>query len=325
MALFDLCAGFVYSQILLACIRLRLFEILEQGPQSMDALTRQLPLPKEAAERLVLAAVALRLAERRRGERIGLGPLGAALLGNPAISGMVEHHALLYADLADPIALLTGRNETTELSQFWAYGNAQAEATRAYSALMSASQDFIAEDVLDSYMLETHRCLMDVGGGDGAFLGAAARRVPRLRLLLFDLPAVAKLAKNRFGEQGLAGRASVRAGDFLNDPLPEGADVISFVRVLHDHDDDVAARLLQKARHALPDDGALLIAEPMSETPGAAQVGDAYFGFYLLAMGRGRPRTPARYRDMLSAAGFSQSRLLTTRRPFLCRLIVAKP
>ncbi len=27
-ALFDLCAGFVYSQVLLACVRLRLFERL---------------------------------------------------------------------------------------------------------------------------------------------------------------------------------------------------------------------------------------------------------------------------------------------------------
>ena len=30
--LFDLCAGFVYSQILLACVRLRLFETLAEGP-----------------------------------------------------------------------------------------------------------------------------------------------------------------------------------------------------------------------------------------------------------------------------------------------------
>ena len=31
-ALFDLCAGFVYSQILLACVRLKLFDHLADGP-----------------------------------------------------------------------------------------------------------------------------------------------------------------------------------------------------------------------------------------------------------------------------------------------------
>ena len=48
--------------------------------------------------------------------------------------------------------------------------------------------------------------------------------------------------------------------------------------------------LLRSIRLALPPDGVLLIAEPMAETRGAEKVGDAYFGFYLLAMGRGRPR-----------------------------------
>ena len=44
---------------------------------------------------------------------------------------------------------------------------------------------------------------------------------------------------------------------------------------------------------ALPADGTLLLAEPMAGSRGAEPVGDAYFGFYLLAMGSGRPRTRA--------------------------------
>jgi demethylspheroidene O-methyltransferase len=37
--------------------------------------------------------------------------------------------------------------------------------------------------------------------------------------------------------------------------------------------------------------GTLLVAEPMAGAPGRRSMGDAYFGIYLLAMGRGRPRT----------------------------------
>ena len=37
-ALFDLCAGFVYAQVLTACIRLNLFAILAEGPLTVDAL-----------------------------------------------------------------------------------------------------------------------------------------------------------------------------------------------------------------------------------------------------------------------------------------------
>jgi demethylspheroidene O-methyltransferase len=95
------------------------------------------------------------------------------------------------------------------------------------------------------------------------------------------------------------------------------------VRVLHDHDDDVVLALLRKARAALPPGGRLLIAEPMSGTRGAEPAGDAYFGFYLLAMGRGRPRTPAELQAMLVEAGFARSRLLGTHTPLLTRVLVA--
>jgi demethylspheroidene O-methyltransferase len=66
------------------------------------------------------------------------------------------------------------------------------------------------------------------------------------------------------------------------------------VRVVHDHDDERVLALLRAVRAALPPGGTLLLAEPMAGTPGAQAMGDAYFGFYLLAMGSGRPRTPQR-------------------------------
>jgi demethylspheroidene O-methyltransferase len=106
--------------------------------------------------------------------------------------------------------------------------------------------------------------------------------------------------------------------------LPTGADVVSLVRVVHDHDDASVATLLRAVYRALPKDGVLLLAEPMMGTPGAAPVGDAYFGFYLLAMGSGRPRTPADLRQMLLKAGFASAQMLRTHQPLQSRLIVAR-
>ena len=83
--------------------------------------------------------------------------------------------------------------------------------------------------------------------------------------------------------------------------------------------------VLRAIHAALPADGTLLVAEPMSGTPGAEPVGDAYFGFYLLAMGRGRPRTFGELSTMLRSAGFREIRLVSTRSPLLTRLITARP
>ena len=78
----------------------------------------------------------------------------------------------------------------------------------------------------------------------------------------------------------------------------------------------------ESAIHDLPQ-GTLLLAEPMMGTPGAEPVGDAYFGFYLLAMGRGRPRTPRDLKQMLESAGFARTQLLKTRQPLQSRVLVA--
>ncbi|MCZ8076564.1 MAG: hypothetical protein O9341_20795, partial [Paucibacter sp.] len=125
--LFDLLAGFVYSQVLQACVQLRLFDLLaEQGPQTALELAPRLKLSAEAADRLLLAAVSLRLLELRPQGRFGLGALGAPMVGNAGLSAMVEHHAALYRDLADPLALLRGLPSKAHLAGYWPYSGATA-------------------------------------------------------------------------------------------------------------------------------------------------------------------------------------------------------
>lgn len=53
----------------------------------------------------------------------------------------------------------------------------------------------------------------------------------------------------------------MHGGDFTRDATPRGADVISLVRVVHDHDD---ARVDNLLRAALPAGGAIVIDEPMA-------------------------------------------------------------
>ncbi len=329
-ALFDLCAGFVYSQVLLSCVRLCLFDMLQSGPLSATAISVRIDLPLEATIRLLDAAVSLDLLDRRRAGAYGLGPLGSAMIGNAGISAMVEHHAALYADLRDPVALLRG-GRPGALSGYWKYTETDAPAdlgahqTDSYTDLMAASQSFIAEEVLAAHDFRGHRRLLDIGGGDGSFLSHVAAQAPLLDLMLLDLPPVAARAEARFAAEGLSARARAFGGDAIKGPLPAGADIISFVRVLHDHNDDSVLAMLRCAHAALPANGTLLIAEPMSGTPGAEPIGDAYFGFYFLAMGQGRSRTPEALEALLREAGFADVRRVPTRIPMLARLILSSP
>ena len=318
-------AGFAYSQVLLAAVESGCVERLSEGLCSTSEMARIAGLSRDAAERLLRAAAAIGIAERVSEEdgeaRWMLGRHGAALHGNEGALAMIRHHRLLYADLADPLALLRqDRTEPTHLSRFWTYAAEGAEGdAAAYSQLMAASQAPVVEQVLAAYDLSRHAALLDVGGGHGAFLRGVGQACPDLRLGLFDLPEVLDSAPESLGQ-----RVALHRGSFFDDDLPRGYDCVSLVRILHDHDDAPAMRLLAKIRSAIEPRGTLLIAEPMAATRGAEAMGDAYFGLYLWAMRSGRPRTAREIHAMLREAGFVSSRTVSTRQPLITSLIVAR-
>jgi demethylspheroidene O-methyltransferase len=323
--LFDLSAGFIYSQIAYACVTSGLLERLAAGPCDIAQLSRTVSLEPSATLRLVRAAAALKLAEPCPDGRFALGSEGASLLGAPGVTAMITHHALLYADLADPIGLLRRGGGGGALAGYWPYAGGEApepEAAATYSALMSDSQAMVAAQVLNAWPIGRYRRLMDVGGGQGTFLRAVAARAPRLELALFDLPAVAERARATFAADGI--RVDAVGGSFFADPLPRGADAVSLIRILHDHDDGPALMILKAVRDALPPGGTLLIGEPMAGERGAERAGDAYFGMYLLAMGSGRPRPAAEILAMCREAGFAHARRVPTDMPMISGLVVAR-
>ena len=329
-AVFDLVAGFAYSQVLLAMVESGILARLGAGPAAVDDLSRIADLSAAATKRLLRAAQAIGIAQEGEAGWWLLGRHGAALHGNAGAIAMIHHHRLLYVDLADPLALLADENRSdTRLAKFWRYGAAKrGDASSAaiaadYSDLMANSQKAVAEEVLAAFPFGRCESLLDVGGGNGTFLIAVSQALPHLRLGLFDLPDVVRLARARQLEIASRSAPQFHAGDFLADSIPQGYELVSLVRILHDHDDEPAQRLLENIHRALAPGARLLIAEPMAETSGAEGMGDAYFGMYLWAMGSGRPRSVSEIRRMLAKAGFSSSRNVKTDQPLITSLIVA--
>ncbi len=325
-ALFDLLAGFCHSQVLMALVKLDVLGALMDQPQTTRALAHRCAVPEDRMEVLLRAATALGLVKRKGSDRYALARSGAALMGVPGLAQMIGHHDVLYRDLADPVAFFRGEVET-ELADFWPYvfgGAMDPEVAATYSDLMAQSQVLVAEDTLKAVSFQDTQCLMDVGGGTGAFLEAAGHANPHLRLMLFDLPLVVPDAISRFAKSGQGGRAEVRAGSFRRDSLPEGADAISLVRVLYDHADDTVADLLDKCFAALPKGGRLVISEPMSGGASPERAGDAYFALYTMAMRTGKARSADEIADLCRAAGFDAVKALPARRPFVTRCVVAR-
>lgn len=310
-ALFEIMAGFVHSQVLLACVRLRLLEAVLARPRSTQELASLTRIDPESLQKLLDAALSLQLLDKRKGELYGLGALGAPVVAHEGLRAMIEHNALLYADMQDPLALLQAP-QNASMHAYWPYAAQESSQRQArqspdqvarYSALMASSQRFVVEELLASYSFAKHRCVLDVGGGQGGWVCELARQLPALELMLFDLPPVADLAREKVAQAGLAQRIMVHGGSFTENSLPQGADLVTLLRVAHDHSDEVVLVLMQAIFKALAPGGTLLLAEPMAQAAGPA-TGDAYFHFYLLAMGEGRLRTAAQLLKLMAEAGF---------------------
>ena len=330
--LFDLMAGFVHSQVLLACVRLKLFEQVLEAPRTADELATQCRLPTAQLARLLDSAVALQLLERRGAGRYGLGTMGAPVAAHAGIRDMIEHNAVLYEDMRDPLALLRDPN-AARMHAYWPYtedpaGNPQAPAPSdqfaRYSSLMSTSQRFVIEELLSAYPFAEHRVVLDVGGGMGGWVSALAQRHTHLQLKLFDLPPVAALAADHVQRQGLSDRISTHGGSFTKDALPRGADLVTLVRVAHDHPDVDVRVVLRAIFDALPLGGTLLLAEPMAQAGGAPEPSDPYFHFYLMAMGSGRLRTPAELTALMADAGFTHIERVPNPMPLHAQLLLGR-
>jgi hypothetical protein len=147
-----------------------------------------------------------------------------------------------------------------------------------------------------------------VGGGAGTLIKHILRACPAARGVVFDTAgsspaAVAELS----GDPGLADRWEVRAGDFF-DGVPPGGDAYVLKSVLHDWDDDTAARILRNCRAVMTPAARLIIFEPVLPRIAAwspvhlpAVLSDL---ICLVMTDGGRERTETGFRDLLAAAGF---------------------
>ena len=329
--LFRAPTGFVQSQILFSCVEIELFSILAQGSLAAPEIASRTALPLGSVQRLLPAARALGLIQADRDGVWSLSDTGAVIHGNEGIQAMIRHHAMLYRDLADPVALLRNPRRETETAAYWAYAGERAgegvsgEEADTYSALMRSSQDLVATEILDAYSLGRHRAVLDIGGGDGAFLAAAGARHSGLALHSFDLPPVADRSRTIMADAGYASRFTAHGGNFFTDDLPGNIDCVTLVRVVCDHDDAAALALLQNIRRTIAPDATLLIAEPMDDWDAGSGLAAAYFGFYFLAMQSGACRSPQKAHTLLEAAGFGSIKRVRTRNPLFASILTAKP
>src|SRR5262249_44620939 len=150
--------------------------------------------------------------------------------------------------------------------------------------------------------LSGFRRIVDLGGGTGHLVIAACERYPQLRGAIFDLPRVVELAREPVGESSAKDRIELLPGDFFTDALP-AADLYTVCRILHDWNEEKIETLLRKIHAALPEGGALMVAERLLDDDKTGPSNAAMQSLNMLICTEGRERNFAEYESLLRRAG----------------------
>lgn len=127
-----------------------------------------------------------------------------------------------------------------------------------------------------------------------------------MRGVLFDLPEVVAGAPSTLEAAGVSDRCEVVAGDFFTS-IPTGGDAYLLRQVVHDWDDDQAARILENCRRALGGQGRVLVVERAIVPDYHQAVSLLRLDLEMLVNFGGRQRTEAEYGTLFAAAGLRLS------------------
>ncbi|MFD0900462.1 methyltransferase [Actinomadura sediminis] len=316
--IFTLLYSNIAGQALAVALDLEIPDEIGAGRTDPADLARSLGADETNLTRLLKALAALGLCTEDGDGHFTLTGSGE-LLRTTHPHSLADLAALTTVHIADLVgwrelksAVLTGRCAFKERNglDFFGYLNAHPELYRSLNLAMRSGSQVIAKEIAAAYDFPEGATVMDVGGGDGTLLSAILAAHPRLKGMLFDTAAGVAQAEATLGEAHVASRCTVTAGDFF-ESVPRGARIYMLKSVLHDWDDTAAREILRNCRAAIPDDGRLLIFEPVLDTSGAGS-GTLYSRLSDLNMMNalgGRERTREDFEDLCRAAGFEVARV----------------
>ena len=305
----DLVRGYQPASILVAAADLELFDVMAGEHLTADAVARRLKCDRRGVTILLDVLVALGFLAKRR-DRYCVPPGVAKALtrhGADSVLAMVQHQGNClrrWDQLAQ--AVKTGKPAQCEPSIRGKRGD-----TKSFIGAMHDINARVAAPLVRDIQPLPFRRVLDVGGGSGTWTIALLRANPAAKATLFDLPRVIPLARKRLAQAGLLSRVSLVAGDFSQDPLPQGCDLTWVSAIVHQNSRGQNRELFRNIHRALDNGGRIAIRDIVMELSRTAPIAGVLFAVNMLvATAGGGTFTFEELQADLKVAGFVGARLV---------------
>ena len=320
--IFQMGWAYFLSAALYSVLKLRIPDLLAQGPRTAASLAESCGAHPGALHRVLRALATAGAFAEVAPKTYALTPFSDMLRSDhPSqmreMAMFMSHpfHLNVFCEL--PYSVATGKSAMEKV-----YGKPAFQAMQSmpdvqehFQKAMTSFSRQIAPAVLAVYDFAGVNTLMDVAGGHGWSLCEILTRHPRMQGILFDMPEVIEHEECKTCILNLSGRCQRIGGNFF-ESIPAGADAYYMQHIIHDWDDERALTILGNVRRALqgvPSGRVLVVDSVLPEGP------EPHFGKMLdlemLALPGGQERTESEFRALFEKAGFRLARVVPTTMP----------
>lgn len=318
--LLDMLCGMMKTQAIHEAARLRIADLVKDGPRSTTDLAAVTGTDKTSLYRLLSTLASLDIFAEVQPDYFGQTPLSHLL--RPDVLGSMYDVTLIHGEQwqwhpweAFSYSIQTGKTAFDHLfgEDLWHYFASHPDMGAQFSKAMRGFSEQVDLPIAMGYDFSSLHTLVDIGGGYGSQLTAILRANPSLHGVLFDLPHVIEAARAHIEASDIADRCTMVAGNVF-EGVPS-ADAYIMKQIIQDWDDNQCIHILSNCRQAMKPGGRVLVAEQVL-LPGKHMSTSKLIDLQLMVVLSGRERYEAQFHTLFEAAGLRLLKVWPTRSPY---------
>ena len=316
--------GFAPPLMIETAIRYGVFDILDSGAKSLDALCAETGTSPRGLRMVLDALVGLDVLSKNDAGYYALTEESATFL----VTGKPSYHGAFFLLTKEPMLSSWSKlDEVVKSGRSIHHINREQEGS---SFFLRFVEDIFpihypgAQALARALGVQSELAPIsgvDLAAGSGVWSVAIAQQSPQIRVTAVDWPDVIAITKKVTARYGLADRYTFVAGDLHSANFAQGHTIATLGHILHSEGESRSRRLLRKTFEALTPGGTIAIAEILVDTKRRAAVPALIFAVNMLVNSdEGDTFSFEEIRGWLQDAGFGEVR--TVEAPGLAPLLI---
>ncbi|MEE8613077.1 MAG: methyltransferase [Nitrospirales bacterium] len=294
--------GYIPTRVVYVAAKLGITDHISGDGASASDLAQKLDVHPGALYRVLRVLAGLGVLHQDENDRFFVTPFGETLRTDSPHS-VREYAIYSHESTYERISKITDSVRTGKpvIEDYFDSLRANPEEEAIFYASSSNKSRIERVAIIEAYDFSKCGTVVDVGGGNGAFLSGILVSCEQVSGVLFDQKSAIEAAKA--GRGGSLPRCEFVAGNFF-ETVPSGGDTYILKRILDDWSDEKVVQILKNCRKAMKSETRLLIIEPLMGPPNELTPGHFADMNFLVTFSGGRIRTEEEHSNLLRQTGF---------------------